>query len=199
MSDNLPLLLQRALASFGANMRVGMPAKVVSYDASNRLASVQAVLPEVLEDGATLPAPIINGVPVMFAGGAGGALTFPLAVGDEGYAYFADRDISGWAVREAGNDQGQRQHSLTDAVFFPCFTNNSANPLAMELSFGGSSIIMGAEGTITIVPASGTLAVTGNLAVTGSLTAPTASIGGIDFAAHVHPHGSGHGVTGVPE
>lgn len=210
MSSDIINAMQRMLHAHGATLRVGMPAKVVSYDATKRLASVQIILPEVLEDGTVLPQPIIDLVPVMFSGGDGGALTFPLAVGDLGHVMFADRDISGWVTGQPALETGERQHSLTDAVFFPCYTSQVASQVAMVLSYKGSSISMGANGSVTILPANGTVNVTGNLTATGivtgnalvattSLTATTASINGLDFSAHVHPHGSGHGTTGSPE
>ena len=210
MSSDIINAMQRMLQAQGATLRVGMPAKVVSYDPTKRLASVQIVLAEVLEDGTVLPQPTIDFVPVMFSGGDGGALTFPLVAGDLGHVMFADRDISGWVTGQPALETGDRQHSLTDAVFFPCYTTQTASQVAMVLSYKGSSISMGADGSLTILPANGTVNVTGNLTATGevtgnalvattSLTANTASIGGIGFASHVHPHGSGAGITGAPQ
>jgi len=197
--SSIPLILERAMRANGQSLRVAMPARVVAYDATTRLADIQIVLDETLEEGDVLKQPVIFDAPVMFAGGGGGALTFPLNVGDEGLAVFADRDISGWVAGTPTAKDGERQHSLNDAMFFPCFTTPSASPTSATLTFAGTSITINPDGGVLIVPANGTASVTGNLAVSGAITAATATIAGIAFASHVHPHGSGHGTTGAPE
>ncbi len=100
--------------------RVGV---ITKYDAATQLASVQPQLKEVYEGNDGEPAlellPVIQNVPVFFAGGGGFAATFPIADGDECDLVFNDRSLDLWKEQGGNVDPiDLRRHALTDAVAF---------------------------------------------------------------------------------
>lgn len=205
MNDNQNLILKETIASHLGALKVGMPAKVVDYDPATRLATVKGINPVVIDDEDPVEAPEIYHVPVMFPGAGGAVLSFPIAPGDEGYVFFSDTDISGYVTGDTGVVPSQRQHALNDAVFFPCFSTKTASATHVTLSFAGSLLTMGPDGSMVLTPGSGTVFVAGSLAVTGAATVTGtatlggAVIGGKDFGTHTHPGvQSGGNTTGAP-
>jgi hypothetical protein len=66
----------------------------------------------------TRPYPLLASVPVVFLGGAGAALTFPVAAGDTCLLVFLDRDSDVWLTtgQTGMPPNSNRLHSLSDAV-----------------------------------------------------------------------------------
>ena len=61
--------------------------------------------------------PILLDCPVVCLGGGTGALTFPIAPGDEGLALFNDRDIDNWySGNSSTNPNSTRLHSFGDGI-----------------------------------------------------------------------------------
>lgn len=61
--------------------------------------------------------PLLVDCPVIVLGGGGGALTFPIAAGDECLILFNDRDIDNWFKGAAnGNLASSRLHSSADGI-----------------------------------------------------------------------------------
>lgn len=61
--------------------------------------------------------PVIADAPVIFLGGGGYSLTFPVDEGDECLVLFNDRDIDNWfAGLSSGTPNSSRLHSFSDAV-----------------------------------------------------------------------------------
>jgi hypothetical protein len=107
-----------------ANLRCALPAAVDKYDSDKQLADVKPLIRDAFEDedGAISneSLPVIPHVPVMFPGGAGLRLTFPLNPGDTGLLVFSDRSLDTW--QDQGGEVSPtdlRRHHLSDAVFFP--------------------------------------------------------------------------------
>ena len=125
-SFTLDEIIRAALESRLADVRVAMPAAVVSYRAANQTATMRPLLkgtaadPSGIDTTPTLPD--IYGVPVLFVGGGGARATFPVAAGDMALLVFADRALDRWKSSGAGSpaaaqDPGaNNQHSLADAV-----------------------------------------------------------------------------------
>lgn len=136
-----------------STLRVCVPAQVVSYDGTKRLASVQILLKRTLSDGRTVADyPQIDRVPVYTPQGGGAYLQFPVAAGDQGLLIFADRNIRAWL--QSGSPAPlptPRMHSLSDGFFIPGFNAlNSSIPNTptnkVLLTYQGSTIEIDAAG-----------------------------------------------------
>lgn len=98
-----------------------MPGEIVSFDASKQTAQVKPLLADQILDtsGASraLPQPVLNEVPIVFAGGGGFAETWPVAAGDPCLLVFSDRSLDLWFARGgAVAPDDARSHDITDAV-----------------------------------------------------------------------------------
>lgn len=125
--DSTPTLsevLDRAIRTRLAGLRVGLPARVESYDAAKHKASVQPLILEGYEgeDGerAVERLPVINDVPVIFPGSGGTRVKFPIAKGDTVFLTFASSSLDRWLVTGGEVDPAdERRHDLSDAVAIP--------------------------------------------------------------------------------
>lgn len=130
--------------------------------------------------------PLFPDVPVIFLGGGGGALTFPVAAGDTCLLIFLDRDMSNWYVSGQTDltPASNRLHSLSDAVALVGL-RSSRNPLedvsddSAELygpeGHGGPLLSLGA-GKVGISNATGSL-LTVMTTLVAALTALNAKTG----------------------
>lgn len=112
---------------------VSCPATVQSYDPATQLATVRVDLKRAAEDadGNELieSVGVISNVPVVFPGGGGFAVTFPLAVDDTVLLVFADRSIDRWKTQGGEVDPGfLHSHNLSDA-FALAGVRNAVNKL----------------------------------------------------------------------
>ncbi len=123
-TPTLAELLNALRAGVMRDLRVALPGRVESFDAATCMADVQPMVKETTknDDGTTSQTslPVLTGVPVMFPGGGGLRITFPMAAGDFVWVHFADRSIDAFLDQgtEAGPDD-QRRHALSDAVCYP--------------------------------------------------------------------------------
>lgn len=102
------------------DLRVAMPVKVVSFNASKQTVSVQPMIKITLNEGGSMALPVLVDVPVKFPRGGGFAVTFPIVAGDEGLAIISDRCIDGWYQSGSLSDPlDLRLHDLSDASFLP--------------------------------------------------------------------------------
>lgn len=107
-----------------AGVRVAIPARVESYDASKQLVDAQplikdAYLTESGELKQELPG-VVRNVPVIFPGASGFRVTFPVHRGDTVLLLFCDRSIDKW--KSYGGEvapSALHTHHLTDAVAIP--------------------------------------------------------------------------------
>lgn len=106
-TTNLATVLRDAIASGLAGLRVSLPGKIVKFDAPSQTAQVQ-VGPGDL--------PIISAVPVVFDGGGGYAVTFPVQAGDPCLLVFTDVSLDEWASGVDGVPTDPRAHALMDCV-----------------------------------------------------------------------------------
>jgi len=97
-----------------------LPAKVISYDRTSNVATVQPLVHLLTTEGKTLPRSSYAAIPVLALGGGGFVLNFPLKAGDYGWIEASDRDIS---LFMQGGDAAQpnttRIHSFADGRFIP--------------------------------------------------------------------------------
>lgn len=190
MIRSLSELVKRTVAKALEETRSSMPAKVISYDASRRVAQVQILQPELTSDGKEVAQPVIAEVPVFMPIGGAGSMTFPVSPGDEGIAVFADQDIGGY-VRDGDTskpDSGRR-HSLTDAMFYPGVVRGGADADNVVITCGSASITLQPGGKVVIDAPNG-------LEITGSGVTHNGTNIGDD---HVHPISGGSSAPGPTE
>ena len=83
-----------------STLHLGMPARVVTYDANELRVSVKPLISRVFEDEeAKLVSenlPIIESVPVIFQGAGSYRLTFPIVPGDLVWLMFSSSSLDEW-------------------------------------------------------------------------------------------------------
>lgn len=118
-------VVKAGIRSSLADLRVALPGRVERYDASKQLADVAPLLKDQVEgqDGKVTPVslPVLTGVPVVFPGGGGFRVTFPIQPGDLVLLVFSDRSLDKWLAGDGREvDPGaSHMHSIADAVALP--------------------------------------------------------------------------------
>lgn len=115
--------LRQMQDGFQSKMWTALPGIVQSYDAAEGTVSVQPAVngQQLLIDGTykIIPMPLLIHCPVLYAGGGGFLMTFPIAEGDECVVVFSSRSIDAWW--QSGGAQGQieyHMHDLSDGFAF---------------------------------------------------------------------------------
>jgi len=178
--------------------------------------TVRPTLNTVFNPDIVIESPVIYRVPVVFPGGGGGFLTFPIQVGDPILLLFAKNSIDDWLLTDGKSTltpKRPRSFNLSDAIAIPGLstTSNNATPNAtdVELKFKTLSLKLEAGGDITVANASHSLKLKANGDVLHSSGAKITAAGdfvtalGISLDLHTHvgsptaPTGSISN-TGVP-
>lgn len=191
MSDvrtpTLAQLLNDVRTSTFADLRVSLPGKVESYDASTQTVDVTPLVRDTLEeaDGTLtyLDLPVIPNVPLMFPGAGGFRITFPVSAGDNVLLVFADRSIDAWqSGGGVTNPADGRTHDLTDCVAIPGLHPNNApwneadtSVVTLGSDSGASEFVATAQRVLTELQKIQTT-----------------------FNAHVHPVTAAPGTSGPP-
>lgn len=160
MSDVEPTLvelLRRAIESRIADIHVSLPGIVRSYDAEKQVASVEPVVRRALfdEDGEQVEEelPILENVPVVWPGGGGFYLHFPLAAGDTGDLVFSERSFAEWRETGIVSTPGDlRVHALY-GKFYPGLRSDK-DPRADAPATGEGVIAVG-DGVLRVGPSTG--------------------------------------------
>lgn len=116
--------LASAMEGKQAEIWTALPAVLESFDASKRTCEVQPTIQarfvDELQQVQWLTLPLLVDCPVMFPGGGGFVLTFPLVKGDEGIVVFSSRCIDAWWQQGEVQVQADlRMHDLSDGFFIP--------------------------------------------------------------------------------
>lgn len=205
-----------------SNLWTAGPGIVQAIDFTTMTLSVQPAIQGVVEneDGTVINVnmPLLIHVPIQFPAAGGFALTLPIQVGDEVLIVWASRCIDAWW--QSGGIQRPieaRLHDLSDGFalvgiksvpnVIPSISTtgaqlrNTAGTTYVEIAADGKiKLVSPSEIDITapVVSVTGDMNVSGAVAA-GSLSAPTATIGGIPFATHRHTGvQTGGGDTGGP-
>jgi hypothetical protein len=130
----LAVVLGLAIAGALDDVRVALPARVVSYDRAKQRASVQPLVKDGYFDSSGVrqvaSLPILTDVPVMFQGSGDYWQTFPLSPGDTVMLVFASSSIDRWKSSGGEVDPADdRHHSLGDAVVW-AGVRDFAHPIA---------------------------------------------------------------------
>jgi phage baseplate assembly protein gpV len=179
-----------------------IPAKIldVSNLSSNQTIDIQPQIIETFRDDRNIELPPILDVPIIFCGGGGGLLSFPVQAGDTVLAVFSMKSIDEWMESRATDSvlmpSDKRTYNINDAIaiagLYSKNTNLNPNSTDVELKFNGMSIRLGADNNIYIdnssadinINATGNVNLTaqGNLVASASgqvnITAPTINLNG---------------------
>lgn len=122
-------LFRQILSNWQAGIWTALPATVESYNPAAQTITAQPTIqleryPRAGGDPVPLDFPVIPDIPVIFPGGSGYTLTFPLTKGDEVLLVFASRCIDAWWKLGTQNQKSQpqtesRMHDLSDAFAIP--------------------------------------------------------------------------------
>lgn len=177
-----------------------LPGIVQSYNAAAGTVSVQPALQSTITgpDGTTRQQnmPILADVPVIFPGGGGATLTFPIQPGDECLVVFSSRPIDGWwQGGQIGPQIMPRMHSLSDGFALvgvrsrgralpgasveetTLRTDDGAASIALRPGSGNVTVVTPGEATITAP----NIRLNGLVTISGGLI-----VDGITFGTHKH-------------
>ena len=216
-----------ALDARQSRIWTALPGIIESFDPNAMTARIQPAikgrkrLPDGTYEGVDMP--LLLDCPVVFPGGGGVTLTFPLKAGDECLVIFASRCIDGWW--QLGGIQSQaelRMHNLSDGF---CIPGGRSQPRAFEVRTDAARLTAdNGNGYVEIDPVSGDIAIatfgalfiysqnkaiisapngidiSGDVKITGNLTVTGTTIGnGVNLNTHHHTGvQTGSGNTGGP-
>jgi phage baseplate assembly protein gpV len=205
--DNDLIKFQALLKSWQSNIFTALPGIYQAAGKGNQTANVQpSVKAKILgQDGnwSDMTLPMCINCPVVYPGGGGFQMTFPLASGDEGLIVFAQRCIDSWW--QSGGVQSQaemRMHDISDGFFIPAMLSQSKAPATaaststVQLrSADGATYIEVAAGNLVNVHASAGTTITGPVTITGNLTlgGTISGTGGAPISGNLHMAGNVQG------
>lgn len=152
--------------------------------------------------------PLLLDCPVVFPGGGGVTLTFPIKAGDEVLVVFASRCIDGW-WQQGGiqNQAAVRMHDLSDGFVIPQVRSQprafavSTSAVELRTDDGATKVSLDpttkavavtTEGDCTITAS--TIYLQGNVVTNGTITNNGKDIG----SGHIHSASGGPGNGGPP-
>jgi hypothetical protein len=188
-----------------------LPATVVAVDAKREYAAVQLQVMIEATDGTLTRRDQIQ-APILTMGAGGFVMSFPLAAGDFGWVFAADRDTS--LVLQTGKESGPNTYIIKDfasCVFIPdaarrwVLSGDDADAAVWQSNDGAVKIAL-SPGKIRVVHptkveiVSPTVTMSGDLQVQGTVTATTDCVGdGKSLKDHVHSGVTAGGAnTGKP-
>lgn len=196
--------MSAALESLAAGLWAALPGIVQSYDATKGTVTVQPAIQmrKTQEDGNEVwqTPTILVDCPVVYQGGGGFLLTFPIQPGDECLVIFADRCIDGWWQSGKVSQQADlRMHSLSDGfaligpISKPNIPANISGATVQLRSHDGNTNVEITAGQVVNVKAPGGCNITGNVTITGNLSVSgtTAATGDVTTQGKVTATGDG--------
>ena len=188
-------LLEQAKNNAMMDVRVSMPARIVSFDPATKTASVEIGLKMVNADDTQSEYPPLVDCPCLFTRGGGFHLVHPYKAGDKGIVLFSDRCFDGWfQAGQVAPPMDFRVHSMSDAYFIggaDCL--DDVSPIVSGAMFIGKDD----NSAGVTIKASGDIDLNGvNISPSGIITLPDGTI----LNSHVHGNvQSGNSTTGEPQ
>lgn len=150
-------LLEQAKNNAMMDVRVSMPASIVSFDAATKTATIAIMMQMVNADDTPEDYPLLVDCPCVFTRGGGFHVVHPYAEGDSGLVLFSDRCLDGWFESgRAAPPMDYRIHSMSDAYFIGGADHlGNVSPVVSDAMFIGkddnsAGIQIGSDGTVTI-------------------------------------------------
>lgn len=157
-SPLLDQLLREALEARLADVHVGLPCKVISYDSEKNTVNLKPLLKRKRRDKSgeiTFTSyESLQNVPVGFMRTSKGWFTLPISADDVGMVMFAERSLKDWLGKDAGEEVEVTEdaaHSLSGAWFYPgCYPSktpiNPTNASHVTLAVDGCELHLGEAG-----------------------------------------------------
>ena len=188
-------LLEQAKNNAMMDVRVSMPARIVSFNPATKTASVEIGLKMVNADDTQSEYPPLVDCPCLFTRGGGFHLVHPYKAGDKGIVLFSDRCFDGWfQAGQVAPPMDFRVHSMSDAYFI-----GGADCLDDVSPIVGDAMFIGKDDNSAgvTIKASGDIDLNGvNISPSGIITLPDGTI----LNSHVHGNvQSGNSTTGEPQ
>ena len=188
-------LLEQAKNNAMMDVRVSMPARIVSFDPATKTASVEIGLKMVNADDTQSEYPPLVDCPCLFTRGGGFHLVHPYKAGDKGIVLFSDRCFDGWfQAGQVAPPMDFRVHSMSDAYFI-----GGADCLDDVSHIVENAMFIGKDDNSAgvTIKASGDIDLNGvNISPSGIITLPDGTI----LNSHVHGNvQSGNSTTGEPQ
>lgn len=145
-------VIEGVVRSHTSQMRHSLPAKVLTYDETQRRVTVELLLLEPYVDDAgvrqtEIPPPISN-VPVLFPGSGKTRIRWPIVAGDTVLLLFSSASLDRWLVRGGAVDPADdRRHDINDCVALPgflSFAEAGDHSVLVEFTEGGEIHAAGA-------------------------------------------------------
>jgi len=180
-----------------SDVHCSLPAKLVSYNASTQIASVQPLIKQKTVDGIQNELPIISNVPVFMPRASDFAIYIPLQKDDIVTLFFSDYSIDKWVQNGELADGSLKNHNLNDCYALP-FTNNISGPISV--SDTNSFVIK--KSSVEFIVKDDKITVNTDIEVTGDVivTSGDVTADGISLKGHTHsvnvPSTPYAGVTG---
>lgn len=114
-------VIQKAVRYGALNLRVAIPCRIIAVQADQTVALQPLFMTRFKGQMPQAMAPL-HDVPVVMPQGQDFRVTYPVAVGDLGLALFCDRNLDAFLASDGTtpkDPQDDRNHDLSDAVFFP--------------------------------------------------------------------------------
>lgn len=200
---DLEELYRDMMESHTSGLQTALPAIIDSFS-GNTVSCTAAIMGVVrLQDGTakSVALPQFVDVPVVWPGGGGFTLTFPIAKGDECVVVFSSRCIdSWWSKGGVQSPLHSRMHSLSDGFALVgvrsklrALTNVNASNVQLRNDAGTAFLEFTPAGALNIT-APGGIHLNGQFNSTGDVIAGTVSL-----KTHVHSGvTSGGGTSGMP-
>ncbi len=124
--------ISSAIDSKLVDLHTMLPATVTKVDLVNQLLEIELGVKRVYKNGQEIVVPPIAQVPLAVLRGGGWVITLPVAVGDQGAAFFSEREMTQWML---AGDQGAvtprlyHKHDYTDAYFLPALASSAKKVL----------------------------------------------------------------------
>ena len=188
-------LLEQAKNNAMMDVRVSMPARIVSFNPATKTASVEIGLKMVNADDTQSEYPPLVDCPCLFTRGGGFHLVHPYKAGDKGIVLFSDRCFDGWfQAGQVAPPMDFRVHSMSDAYFI-----GGADCLDDVSPIVGNAMFIGKDDNSAgvTIKASGDIDLNGvNISPSGIITLPDGTV----LNSHVHGNvQSGNSNTGGPQ
>jgi hypothetical protein len=183
--------LRRAIEGMQAGLWTAMPGTVINYDSAKMVVAVQPTIQgqfrQPTGEWTYVDMPPLLDCPVVFPGGGGFSLTFPVGQGDECLVVFASRCIDGWWYSgEVSRAMELRMHDLSDGF---AIMGVRSLPRVLPAVSASSAQLRSDDGATVLDMSPGAITITGNLLVTGTVTA---GVGGPDqVGLQTHRHAGG--------
>jgi hypothetical protein len=192
-SDSTSAAIKQWVADHTRDMRVMLPARVLTYYPATQSADVQPVLLTTILGQPPALLPPVRGVPVIFQRTAKTYFVLPLAAGDMVTLFFSDSSLDIFLTGASAQNVDPldtRAHNLTDAVAYPGLypfgeaiapaAGVNATDLVMGriCAAGKAEVRIGPDGTITITNGANFVKVGADGAVQASAAKAASLIGG---------------------